>query len=71
MRLVIETETEKLFFDLPKGSDKTVLETSLLKDMNGNNLPFIQFTDADGNNILINKNKIIYIKIDEVVSIFQ
>lgn len=65
MKLIVTTIKEDIVFDIPKESDKTVLEQSLHKDLNGTQWTFILFTDADGRGVWINKNNIISVEIKE------
>ena len=69
MKFRITTTSNELVFDIPKDTDKSVVESSLLKDLNGNNLPFIIFTDICGQNTFVNKNNIISIRIETAVVI--
>lgn len=63
--LIIETVTARKTFSLPAGCDESVIESQLLKDLNGTNLPFIIITDSDGTNTIINKSNIVSVKIEK------
>lgn len=54
----IEMVDSTLELELPKHCDVSVIESQVLKDLNGSNLPFIVFTDINGQNVIINKNNI-------------
>lgn len=54
----IEMVDSTIELELPKDCDPNVIESQILKDLNGSNLPFIVFTDVDGQNRIINKNNI-------------
>lgn len=69
MKLRVTTTSNELLFDIPKDTDKSVVESSLIKDLNGNNLPFIIFTDICGQNTFVNKNNIISVRIETAVFI--
>lgn len=63
--LTIKTINGDLRFYMPSGCDKSVLESQLLKDLNGTNTPFIVITNSSGENTIINKNNIISIVVEE------
>ena len=62
--LIVETVTARKTFSLPSGCDISVVESQLLKDLNGSNLPFIIITDANGENTIINKSNIVCVTIE-------
>lgn len=63
--LIIDTLACKLRFYMPRGCDKKVIESQLLKDLNGTNTPFIVITDESGENTIINKANIVSITIED------
>lgn len=63
--LTIKTINGDLQFYMPSSCDKSVIESQLLKDLNGTNTPFIVITNSNGENTIINKNNIISIVVEE------
>ena len=62
--LIIRTINGDLQFYMPNGCNKNVIESQLLKDLNGTNTPFIVITNANGENTIINKNNIISVVVE-------
>lgn len=56
--IIIETINSTIKLALAKGCDPRVIESQILKELNGSNLPFVVIADADGQSRIINKNNI-------------